>query len=84
MTILTVGQAIMEMSGIGKMLIISGAILIVSGIILVLLQKFFSIRGLPGDIILKRGNYSIYFPIVTSIILSIILTLLLNIILRNR
>ena len=31
---------------------------------------------LPGDIVVKRGNFSFYFPLATSILLSIILTLL--------
>jgi hypothetical protein len=31
---------------------------------------------LPGDIIVRRGNFSFYFPVVTSIVLSILLTLL--------
>jgi DUF2905 family protein len=34
------------------------------------------IGRLPGDIYVKRGNFSFYFPLATSIILSIILTLL--------
>ena len=33
---------------------------------------------LPGDIVVKRENYSFYFPIATSIVLSIILTLILS------
>ena len=33
---------------------------------------------LPGDIAVKRDNFSFYFPITTSIILSIILTLILS------
>jgi len=32
---------------------------------------------LPGDYAVRRGNFSFYFPLATSIILSIILTLLL-------
>jgi hypothetical protein len=32
---------------------------------------------LPGDFAVKRGNFSFYFPLATSIVLSIILTLLL-------
>jgi hypothetical protein len=32
---------------------------------------------LPGDIVVRRGNFSFYFPLATSIVLSIILTLLL-------
>jgi hypothetical protein len=32
---------------------------------------------LPGDIVVRRGSFSFYFPLATSIILSILLTLLL-------
>jgi hypothetical protein len=32
---------------------------------------------LPGDFYVRRGNFSFYFPLATSIILSIILTLAL-------
>ena len=31
---------------------------------------------LPGDFAIRRGNFSFYFPLATSIILSIILTLI--------
>jgi hypothetical protein len=31
---------------------------------------------LPGDVVVRRGNFSFYFPLATSIVLSIILTLL--------
>jgi hypothetical protein len=34
------------------------------------------IGRLPGDIVVKRDNFSFYFPITTSIVLSILLTLL--------
>jgi Protein of unknown function (DUF2905) len=30
---------------------------------------------LPGDFAIRRGNFSFYFPLATSIVLSIILTL---------
>jgi len=36
------------------------------------------IGRLPGDISIKRGNFSFYFPIATSIVLSILLTLLFS------
>ena len=32
---------------------------------------------LPGDIMVRRGNFSFYFPLATSIVVSILLTLLL-------
>ncbi len=33
---------------------------------------------LPGDIVVRRGNFSFYFPLATSIILSLLLTLVLS------
>jgi hypothetical protein len=32
---------------------------------------------LPGDFQVRRGNFSFYFPLTTSIVLSILVTLLL-------
>jgi hypothetical protein len=34
------------------------------------------IGRLPGDVVVRRGNFSFYFPLVTSIIVSILLSLL--------
>jgi len=31
---------------------------------------------LPGDIIIRRGSFSFYFPLATSIVVSIVLTIL--------
>jgi len=31
----------------------------------------------PGDIVYRRGNFTFYFPLMTSILLSILLSLLL-------
>ncbi|MSO57164.1 MAG: DUF2905 domain-containing protein [Acidobacteria bacterium] len=36
------------------------------------------IGRLPGDVYIRRGSFSFYFPIVTSVILSIILTLIFS------
>jgi Protein of unknown function (DUF2905) len=44
----------------------------------VLMMLGLPIGRLPGDIAIKRGNFSLYFPIATCIILSIILTLVLS------
>ena len=32
---------------------------------------------LPGDFVIRRGNFSFYFPLATSIVVSILLTLLM-------
>ncbi|KDR96080.1 Protein of unknown function [Peptoclostridium litorale DSM 5388] len=61
----------------GKNLIMMGIVLIILGIIITLGAKL-GIGKLPGDILIKRGNMTFYFPVATSILLSIILTLLIN------
>jgi hypothetical protein len=40
------------------------------------------IGRLPGDVTYRRGNFTFYFPIVTSIIISIVLTIVLALLRR--
>lgn len=68
----------MEFSQIGKLLIFSGAVLLIAGILFVILPKIIPFGKLPGDILVRKKNFTFYFPIVTSILLSIILTILFN------
>jgi len=42
------------------------------------------IKRLPGDILLKKGNTTFYFPIMTSIIVSILLSVFFYIISRFK
>ncbi len=66
------------MSEIGKLLIIFGFIMVLVGIMLTFFPKLpFVLGRLPGDIIIRKNNFTFYFPLVTSIILSIILTIIL-------
>ena len=39
-------------------------------------MQFIQIGKLPGDIVIKKGNTTFYFPIVTSILLSLVLSLI--------
>lgn len=59
-----------------KAFIIMGILFIVIGLSLPLLLRL-GLGHLPGDIIIKRANFSFYFPITTSIVLSIIFSLLI-------
>jgi hypothetical protein len=61
---------------LGKMLILLGVFIILVGLFLLLGEKIPWIGRLPGDIIIRKKNFTFYFPIVTSILISIILTLL--------
>lgn len=53
-----------------KILMIAGGVLLIAGF----LMQFIKLGRLPGDIIIKRENMTVYFPIATSIIVSILLT----------
>ena len=55
-------------------LIILGAILLFVGIAWPLLTRL-GLGRLPGDVVVERGNFRFYFPIVTSLLISAILTL---------
>ena len=68
---------------VGKIFLIIGAILLIIGIFCTVVPNLSFPPKLPGDILIKRGNFTFYFPIVTSILLSIILTLILNFFLKK-
>ena len=63
----------------GKMLIILGIFMVIAGVVLVFIPKIPLIGRLPGDIIIRKGNFTFYFPLATCIILSILLTLIFSI-----
>ena len=71
------------MNMLGKLLILFGIIFILLGVFLMLFQRIPYLGKLPGDIIIRRGNTVIFFPIVTCILLSVILSLILNIFFRR-
>ncbi len=64
------------MQSLGKYLIIFGAIILVAGVIITFFPKLNFFGKLPGDIEIKKDNFSFYFPVVTSIVLSVVLTLI--------
>lgn len=65
-----------------KILIIFGLIILLIGILSYFSDKL-PLFKLPGDIVIKRKNLTIYIPIVSMILLSIILTIILNLIFRK-
>ena len=67
----------------GKMLILFGIIMVLIGLLMVFFEKLPMIGKLPGDIYIKRGNFTFYFPLTTCIIISIILSLLLTLFFRR-
>ena len=72
----------MSLEGIGKLLIGGAVVLIMLGGILLLLSRF-GVDRLPGDLVFRRGNFTVYVPIGLMILISIVGTVLLNIFLRR-
>lgn len=60
------------MTGLSKTLMAIGAVIFVIGLLMPVLK----LGKLPGDILIKKGNTTFYFPVVTSIVLSIVLSLI--------
>lgn len=72
-----------SLDSLGKILIVLGSIILLVGIILVFVKNVPLIGKLPGDILIKKKNFTFYFPITTSIIISILLSLILYLFLRK-
>ncbi|WP_406676534.1 DUF2905 domain-containing protein [Moorella sp. ACPs] len=72
-----------DWSFFGKMLLGMGLLLALMGLILLGMGKIFSIGRLPGDIYIQKGNFTFYFPLLSSLLLSLILTIVLNLIFRR-
>jgi hypothetical protein len=56
----------------GKLIVLIGLGITAVGLLVMLGVPF---GRLPGDIAVRRGNFSFYFPLATSIVVSILLTL---------
>jgi len=64
------------MTGIGKALIVMGLIIAALGVVLSFSDRIPWIGRLPGDIFIRKGNFSFYFPLATCILISIVLSLI--------
>jgi hypothetical protein len=71
-----------DLSGLGKALLIGGAVVALVGLLLVLAGRGVLPR-LPGDVSFGRGNTRVYIPLGISIVLSVLLTILLNLFVRR-
>jgi hypothetical protein len=64
------------MGDMGKVLLVLGLVIAAAGALMMFTGKA-PVGRLPGDIVWRRGNTTVYLPVVTSIVLSIVLTLVL-------
>ncbi len=64
----------MNLNYLGKLLVIAGAAFVILGFILLVSDKIPLLGRLPGDIVVKRKNFTFYFPIATWILISIVIS----------
>ncbi len=72
----------MGFEGIGKLLIGGAVVLLVLGGLFLLLGRL-GLDRLPGDLVFRRGNVTVYLPIGIMILVSVVATILLNVFLRR-
>jgi len=72
------------MGEMAKIIIVIGVVLVLIGLTILFLQKVPFLGKLPGDILIKKENFTFYFPLSTSIVVSIIVSLILYLISKFR
>jgi hypothetical protein len=70
------------LEGVGKLLIGGAVVLLLLGGVFLLLGRF-GVDRLPGDLVFRRGDVTLYFPLGLMILLSIVGTIVLNIVFRR-
>jgi hypothetical protein len=69
---------------LGRLLILLGILLVAAGVVVLIVNRFnLPLGRLPGDIVYRGKNTTIYFPWVTCIILSLLATLILSLFSRR-
>ena len=66
------------MQELGRALIVVGALLLVLGLWFTFGPRIPGLGRLPGDVVWRRGNTTVYFPVVTCIVISLLLTLVFS------
>ena len=67
--------------GIGRVILIVGILMVVLGLIIIFGTRVPLLGKLPGDILIKKDSFTLYFPVATLLLLSVVLTLVINFIL---
>ena len=63
-------------NALGNFLIIFGVVFILLGIFLIFFERIPFFGKLPGDILIKKEDFTLYFPLTSCILISAILTLI--------
>jgi Protein of unknown function (DUF2905) len=70
------------METLGKALLVGALVLALAGGVLLLLSRF-GVSRLPGEVVVRGKNVTVYAPLGLMIVLSVLLTLVLNLFWRR-
>jgi hypothetical protein len=70
-----------NLGSIGRVLVMAGAVLVALGIVVLVFDRVPGGNGpglgrLPGDFIIRRGNFTLYMPLGTGLLISLLASLL--------
>jgi hypothetical protein len=71
---------------LGRFLIVAGLALALIGAVITFAPRIQGLRELgrlPGDLVVERGSFTLFIPIVSSIVITVVLTILVNLIIRR-
>jgi hypothetical protein len=74
----------MDLMNIARVLAVFGlGLLVTAGVLYFLAQLNLPFGNLPGDLVIKRENFTCVIPLISSLIVSILLTILINLMLKK-
>ncbi len=72
----------MDVSSLGKLLAIAGIAAVVAGVVLILGPRIPWLGRIPGDLVIRREGFTLFFPLASIIIVSVLLTIVINLFFR--
>ena len=69
------GDELIDLEAVGKIVAFAGLIVAAIGTAMFLMGRFgISLRPLPGDVMVRRPDFTFYFPLVSCLLLSLVVT----------
>ena len=72
----------MDVSSLGKLLANAGIAAVVAGVVLILGPRIPWLGCIPGDLVIRREGFTLFFPLASMIIVSVLLTIVINLFFR--
>ena len=74
----------LSLLSLGKWLMVVGGLMALTGLLVWIIGQSTGFVRLPGDLVWRKGNVTIYLPLATSLLLSLLVTVIVNLLWRQR